>query len=136
MNQPVNVYGTTEYYERGELESVFDGFGYRDEGGNITWYDGYNPPKDDDFYITTIIPYGNGCDLSEITTNCKDKLLKYMQNPPSPTSARNRMGCCESWYDSFYAIKETFTIREIEAMNVAEVSRLIRLAENIAENLY
>ena len=62
MKKPVNVYGLTEYWENGLLECVYDGFGYRDSNGNITWYDGYNPPKD----ITTIVPYGNGCDLSEL----------------------------------------------------------------------
>ncbi len=66
MKQPVNVYGTTSYYENGLLECVFDGFGYRDSNGNITWYDDYNPPKDDEFYLTTVVPYGNGCDLSEL----------------------------------------------------------------------
>lgn len=66
MKRPVNVYGSTEYYERGLIESVFDGFGYRDSYGNITWYGDYNPPEDDDFYVTTIIPYGNGIDLNEL----------------------------------------------------------------------
>lgn len=68
MNKPVNVYGSTSYYEDGLLECVFDGFGYRDNNGNITWYDNYNPPKDDDFYFTTVIPYGNGCDLAAVVT--------------------------------------------------------------------
>ena len=66
VNQPVNVYGATDYYENGMLECTFDGFGYRDNDGSITWYEGYNPPKDDDFYYTLIVPYGNGCDLSEL----------------------------------------------------------------------
>lgn len=66
MKQPVNVYGTTSYYENGLLECVFEGFGYCDNDGNITWYEGYNPPKDDEFYLTTVVPYGNGCDLSEL----------------------------------------------------------------------
>ena len=67
MKQPVNVYGVTEYWEHGTLECVFDGFGYRDDNGNITWYDGYNPPKNDEFYLTTIVPYGMGADLSDMT---------------------------------------------------------------------
>ena len=66
MNKPVNVVGITSYYENGLVDCVYDGYGYRDENGNITWYDGYNPPKDDEFHLTTIIPYGNGTDLSEI----------------------------------------------------------------------
>lgn len=43
MNKPVNVYGSTSYYERGVIECICDGFGYRDNDGNITWYDGYKP---------------------------------------------------------------------------------------------
>lgn len=66
MNQPVNVYGTTSYYENGLLDCVDDGFGYRDSDGNITWYGDYNPPKDNEFCFTTIVSYGNGCDLSEL----------------------------------------------------------------------
>ena len=66
MKQPVNVYGTTEYWENGLLECVDDGFGYRDKDGNITWYNGYNPPLDDEFHSTLIISYGNGRDLSEL----------------------------------------------------------------------
>lgn len=27
---------------------------------------GYNPPKDDEFYLTTVVPYGNGKDFSEM----------------------------------------------------------------------
>ena len=66
MNQPVNVVGITSYYENGLLECVYDGYGYRDGNGNITWYDGYNPPEDDEFHLTIIISYGNGTDLSEM----------------------------------------------------------------------
>ena len=66
MKQPVNVYGVTDHWERGILECMYDGFGYRDNDGNITWYEGYNPPPDDEFNLTTIIPYGNGADLSEM----------------------------------------------------------------------
>lgn len=66
MNKPVNVVGITSYYENGLLECVYDGYGYRDSDGNITWYDGYNPPKDDESNSTIVIPYGNGTDLSEM----------------------------------------------------------------------
>ena len=67
MNKPVNVVGITSYYENGLIECVCDGYGYRDSNGNVTWYDGYNPPKNDESHSTTIIPYGNGTDLSEMT---------------------------------------------------------------------
>lgn len=66
MKQPVNVYGTTAYWKNELLECVYDGFGYRDNNGNITWYDGYNPPKDDESHSTMIMPYGKGKDLSEM----------------------------------------------------------------------
>lgn len=133
MNQPVNVYGKTEYRENGVLESIFDGFGYRDEYGDVTWYGAYNPPMDNDSFETIICPYGNGCDLSEIQ---RDRLMAYIKNPPAPTTNRNRMGCSENWYDSFFAIKETFSIEEVESMTSEEIYRLIRLADNIAEHLY
>ena len=34
MDKPVNVYGSTSYYECGEVECVYDGFGFQDEDGN------------------------------------------------------------------------------------------------------
>jgi len=46
------------------------------------------------------------------------------------------MGCSENWYNSYYAIKHTFTIEELEAMSEQELNNLIKLADNIAEGLY
>jgi hypothetical protein len=67
MNQPVNVYGTTEVLDKnGLLDEVYDGFGYKDSDGNITWYEDYSPPKDDEFHSTLIISYGGGKDISEL----------------------------------------------------------------------
>ena len=77
MKQPVNVYGVTEYWENGLLECVYDGFGYRNSDGNITWYDDYNPPKDDDFHFTTIVSYGNETDLSEMRQK-SDYKVRYV----------------------------------------------------------
>lgn len=65
MNRPVNVYGTTEFWQDGLLECVTDGFGYRNESGVIEWYGGYEPLEDDS-HISVVAPYGNGCDLSEL----------------------------------------------------------------------
>lgn len=42
-----NVYATTEYYEHGLLDQVYEGFGYRDETGVIEWFDGFRPLNDD-----------------------------------------------------------------------------------------
>ena len=46
------------------------------------------------------------------------------------------MGCSENWYNSYYAMKETFTREEIESMTDTEIENLIKLADNIAEGLY
>lgn len=53
-----------------------------------------------------------------------------------PSTARNSMGCSESWYDFFYAMRETFTIEEICNMNERECTMLERLATNIQDGLY
>jgi len=79
--------------------------------------------------------------LSELVKNkddvlVKHKLLKYMKNPPEPTTARNRMGCSENWYDSFYAIGQTFTVDQIEHMSEVTVFNLVKLDENIQGALY
>ena len=52
----VNVFGVTNYYLNGELEYTKDGFGYKDEKGNITWYDGYSQEPDNDFHLSFIYP--------------------------------------------------------------------------------
>ena len=65
----------------------------------------------------------------------KEKLLEYIDNPVL-TGARNSMGCSENWYNSYYAMKETFTKEEIENMSDSEINNLIKLAKNIMEALY
>lgn len=49
---------------------------------------------------------------------------------------RNSMGCSENWYDFFYAMKETFSIQEIENMSDREIDLLEKLFDNVAEGLY
>lgn len=63
----------------------------------------------------------------------KENILK---NEVETTKARNIMGCSENWYNSYYAIQQTFTREEIEAMSEAEVNNLVKLAKTIAEGLY
>lgn len=65
----------------------------------------------------------------------KTKLLEYMDRPVV-VDARNRMGCDENWYSSYYAIAQTFSRDEIEAMSDAAVSHLIKLGDAIVEALY
>ena len=69
--------------------------------------------------------------------NNKEKILEYIVSYKSPDKImRNSMGCDESWYDPYYAIKETFSVKEIESMSENEVDNLVRLGNNIAEALY
>lgn len=65
----------------------------------------------------------------------KEKLMEYINNPIT-TDARNRMGCSENWYNAYYAIKETFSIDEIEHMTNKEIENLVRLADEIGLALY
>lgn len=65
----------------------------------------------------------------------KEKLMEYINNPIE-TDTRNRMGCSENWYNAYYAIKETFSINEIEHMTNKEIENLVRLADEIGLALY
>lgn len=65
----------------------------------------------------------------------KEKLMVYI-NKPIVTDERNRMGCSENWYNAYYAIKETFSIDEIERMTNKEIENLVKLADEIGLALY
>lgn len=52
------------------------------------------------------------------------------------TAAQNIMGCSESWYNPYYAIKNTFSYEELEKMSEEELNNLIKLAVNISEAFY
>lgn len=54
--EPINIYGYTEHYENGECVHETEGYGFRDENGNMTWYDGYQP-YNDEFHISHIFEY-------------------------------------------------------------------------------
>ena len=71
---------------------------------------------------------------SDIMTE-KEKLIEYI-NKPVLTDARNRMGCSENWYNAYYAIKETFSIDEIQSMSDKEINNLVKLADEIGMALY
>lgn len=74
-------------------------------------------------------------DLYIKSTKEKPLLLKYLK-APKVTDARNRMGCSENWYDPYYAIKQSFSLEEIEKMSEREIQNLVKLAGNISEGLY
>lgn len=65
----------------------------------------------------------------------KEKLIERIKNYEK-SNARNSMGCLEDWYDEAYAMKETFTIEEIENMSETEIQNLLKLANNIQDGLY
>ena len=65
----------------------------------------------------------------------KEKFINYVNNPDT-TTARNSMGCSENWYIAYYAIKETFSIEELQAMSDKEIENLVKLASAISEALY
>lgn len=65
----------------------------------------------------------------------KEKLIEYI-NKPIVTDAKNKMGCSENWYNVYYAIKETFSIEEIQSMSDKEIENLLRLADKIVMALY
>ena len=67
------------------------------------------------------------CEISE--------LLEYIKKPVL-TIARNSMGCDENWYNSYFAIKETFSIEEINSMSDKEVANLVRLGDSMSEAFY
>jgi len=52
------------------------------------------------------------------------------------TKAQNIMGCSENWYNPYYALKNTFTYKELEKMSEDELNNLVKLAETISEGLY
>lgn len=76
----------------------------------------------------------NGYEFLELCS-VKEALLKYIEQPKT-TSARNRMGCSENWYDPLYAISQTFSKQEIEKMSEHEINNLFKLSGNISDNLY
>ena len=65
----------------------------------------------------------------------KEELIKEIKKYRSKR-AHNVMGCSEDWYSVAYAMKQTFTLEEIENMTESEVANLIKLADNIQEGLY
>lgn len=66
----------------------------------------------------------------------KEELLEYIEAHQEPDNRRNLMGCLETWYDAFYAIKETFTKEQVEVMTDNEINNLLSLACNIQNALY
>ena len=65
----------------------------------------------------------------------KKEIIDNIKNV-NTTTARNSMGCSENWYDTYYAIKMTFSMEEIENMSENELNNLVKLGDAISEGLY
>lgn len=65
----------------------------------------------------------------------KSDILKFYHQE-KPTNERNSMGCCESWYYSTYAISQTFTEEEVQAMSDREIELLEKLGDSMADAFY
>lgn len=52
------------------------------------------------------------------------------------TTAKNRMGCSENWYDCYYAVGATFGEGELGEMSEEMLNNLIKLAQEIADALF
>lgn len=65
----------------------------------------------------------------------KEEILNNVKNAV-PTKARNSMGCNESWYDPYFAMKAVFTDGELGAMTEQELNNLYKLADQISDALY
>ena len=65
----------------------------------------------------------------------KEEIINGIKNVKL-TNARNSMGCSENWYNSYYAIKMTFSMEEIENMSEKELNNLVKLGDAISDGLY
>lgn len=65
----------------------------------------------------------------------KEEIINGIKNVKL-TNARNSMGCSENWYNSYYAIKMTFSMEEIENMSEKELNNLVKLGNAISDGLY
>ena len=104
----------------------------------ITYFDGHEDYIS--FYVKDhikdfFIQIGANVFIDSANLTEKGKLLLYL-NHPKTTNLRNSMGCSENWYDSYFAMMKTFTKDEILHMSDSEIEHLLKLADNIQENLY
>lgn len=86
----------------------------------------------EELYVDFLKQFG---EVAEPNESIKSDVIKYMKEPKI-TNARNSMGCSENWYNPFYAIYQTFSLEEVQAMSKLEVERLVTLGYAIGEGLY
>jgi hypothetical protein len=73
--------------------------------------------------------------MAESKTMSKEEIITSCKNATA-TTARNSMGCNESWYDPFFSMKEVFSEEELNSMSESELNHLYKLADKISEALY
>lgn len=73
--------------------------------------------------------------MAETNIMKKEDILESVKNAV-PTTARNSMGCNESWYDPYFAMKSVFSEEELKAMPESELNHLYKLASTISDALY
>ena len=67
----------------------------------------------------------------------KDLILKNIKDSLGiKSTARNSMGCSESYYNPDYLIGKCFTEKELDALSETELNNLIRLAEFASNAFY
>lgn len=66
-----------------------------------------------------------------------DEILnKIFTADDDATTAVNRMGCSENWYNPFYAIRHTFYDEEISGFGDETLEALVKLGSKMSEALY
>lgn len=69
----------------------------------------------------------------------KDELIKLIKDSEvveSKNTARNSMGCSESFYNAYYMVRKCFTDEELESKTEDQLQDLIKLAEFAGEVFY
>lgn len=62
--------------------------------------------------------------------------VKELRESSIKENGYNLMGCSELWYDKYYALGQSFTDEELNALSIEELNRLLKLADTIQEGLY
>lgn len=65
----------------------------------------------------------------------KQEILKGIENA-NRSKERNSMGCNESWYNPFFALKETFGAERLSTMSEKELNDLMELADAMSDAFY
>lgn len=65
----------------------------------------------------------------------KKEILDKLEST-NRTDTKNSMGCNESWYNSYYAIKATFGIERCKNMSENELNLLVELADAMSDAFY